>query len=90
MVQFYHSRQNLGFEIVSCRLLQTDGKDEQWTWIETWKILANVFKFYLILRLQKSPKNYRYVSGNLPTYPSPKLTFCLKWELSVNVGLGEG
>ena len=31
-----------------------------------------------------------YVSGKLPTYPSPKPTFCPKWELSVNVGLGEG
>ena len=31
-----------------------------------------------------------YVSGKLPTYPSPKPTFCPKWELSVIVGLGEG
>ena len=31
-----------------------------------------------------------YVSGKVPTYPSPKPTFCPKWELSVNVGLGEG
>ena len=31
-----------------------------------------------------------YVSGKLPTYPSPNPTFCLKWEVSVNVGLGEG
>ena len=31
-----------------------------------------------------------YVSGKLPTYPSPKPTFCLKSEVSVNVGLGEG
>ena len=30
------------------------------------------------------------VSGKLPTYPSPNPTFCLKWEVSVNVGLGEG
>ena len=30
-----------------------------------------------------------YVSGKLPTYPSPNLT-CPKWEASVNVGLGEG
>ena len=30
------------------------------------------------------------VSGKLPTYPSPKTTFCLKWEVSVNIGLGEG
>ena len=28
--------------------------------------------------------------GKLPTYPSPKPTFCPKWEVSVNVGLGEG
>ena len=26
----------------------------------------------------------------MPTYPSPKPTICPKWELSVNVGLGEG
>ena len=31
-----------------------------------------------------------HVSGKLPTYPSPKPTFCPKWEVSVNVGLGEG
>ena len=31
-----------------------------------------------------------YVSGKVPTYPSPKPTFCPKWELSVSVGLGEG
>ena len=30
------------------------------------------------------------VSGKLPSYPSPKPTFCLKREVSVNVGLGEG
>ena len=27
---------------------------------------------------------------DLPTYPSSKPTFCPKWEVSVNVGLGEG
>ena len=28
----------------------------------------------------------------MPIYPSPKLTFCPKWEVHVhvNVGLGEG
>ena len=26
----------------------------------------------------------------LITYPFPKLQFCLKWEVSVNVDLGEG
>ena len=31
-----------------------------------------------------------YVSGKLPAYPSPKPTFCPKWEVIVNVGLGEG
>ena len=30
------------------------------------------------------------VSGKLPTYPSPKPSFCPKWEVSVNVSLGEG
>ena len=31
-----------------------------------------------------------YVSAKLPTFPSPKPTFRLKWEASVNVNLGEG
>ena len=31
-----------------------------------------------------------YVSENLPTYPSPKPTFCPKWEVRVNVSLGRG
>ena len=31
-----------------------------------------------------------YVSGKLPTYPSPNPTFCPKREVSVNVGLWEG
>ena len=31
-----------------------------------------------------------YVSGKLPTYPSPKPTFCPKWKISVNVGSQEG
>ena len=30
------------------------------------------------------------VSGKLPTYPSPKSTFCPEREVSVNVGSGEG
>ena len=29
-------------------------------------------------------------SGKLPTYPSPNLTFCPKWDVSNNVNLGEG
>ena len=31
-----------------------------------------------------------FVYGKLPTYPSPKPTFCPKSEASVNVDLGEG
>ena len=31
-----------------------------------------------------------YISGKLPTFPSPKTTFCPKWEVTVDVGLGEG
>ena len=31
-----------------------------------------------------------YVSEKLTTYPSPKCLFCLNWEVSVNVSLGEG
>ena len=31
-----------------------------------------------------------WVSGKLPTYPSPKPLFCPKREVSDNVGLGEG
>ena len=29
-------------------------------------------------------------SETLPTYPSLKPTLCPKWEVGVNVGLGEG
>ena len=32
----------------------------------------------------------KHVSGNLRTYPSPKPTFCPKWEVSFNVDLGKG
>ena len=38
----------------------------------------------------KLPKTGQKVSGKLPTYPSPKPSFCPKWEVSVNVSLGEG
>ena len=31
-----------------------------------------------------------YVSGKLPTYPSPNVIFCPKQEVSVNVRFGEG
>ena len=38
----------------------------------------------------KNNKDQFKVSRKLPTYPSPKPTFCPKWEVSVNVSLGEG
>ena len=43
-------------------------------------------------RLVCNPPSNRivYLSGKLPTYPSPEPTFCLKSEVSINVGLGEG
>ena len=31
-----------------------------------------------------------YVSGKLPTFPSPNLTFCPEQEVSANVRFGEG
>ena len=31
-----------------------------------------------------------YISGKMTTYPSPEPTFIPKWEISVNVGLGQG
>ena len=31
-----------------------------------------------------------WVSGKLPTYPSPNPTFWPKWEVNVNIELGEG
>ena len=44
------------------------------------------------LHSSASPKKYEslYVSSKLPTYPSPNPTFCPKWEVCVNVGLGDG
>ena len=39
----------------------------------------------------KQSESWYYVqSGKLPTYPSPKPTFCAKSEVSVNAGLTEG
>ena len=54
-----------------------------------------IFVFWKVTHDEKQlKKGYyawsSYVSGNLPTYPSPKPTFCPKWEVSVNDGLGEG
>ena len=39
---------------------------------------------------ERRPGGSLHVSGKLPTYPSRKPAFCSKWEVSVNVGLGEG
>ena len=53
-------------------------------------------EIFLFLRkmlfLPPNPKKIGsfYVSVKLPTYPSPKPTSCSKWELTVNVVLGEG
>ena len=43
-------------------------------------------------RLLYENKNFGiiYLSEELPTYPSPKPTFYLKSEVSVNIALGEG
>ena len=38
-------------------------------------------------QLAKTPN---MLAKRLPTYPSPKPTFCPKGEASVNVGLGNG
>ena len=36
----------------------------------------------------KKPDQFRFLE-NLPTYPSPKPSFCPKWKVSVNVSVGE-
>ena len=43
-------------------------------------------------RLRYESKNLGiiYLSEKLLTFPSPKPTFYLKWEVSINVALGEG
>ena len=44
----------------------------------------------LLLSISNNNAQVEIVSGKLPTYPSPKPIFCPKWEVSVNIGLGEG
>ena len=44
----------------------------------------------LVLYHQTSFPELLNVSGKLPTFLSPKPIFFLKWEGSVNVGLGDG
>ena len=48
-------------------------------------------KFDIVLGRQKYLGSI-LLSGKLPTYPSPKPSFCPKWKVSVklNVSLGEG
>ena len=83
MVKFCYSRLNLGRFLFT---IATDGKD--WHGLKVFKKWA----IFFLLCLQKQTKNAGslYISGNLSTYPSPKPTFCFKWEVNVNVGLGEG
>ena len=42
------------------------------------------------IKAEKLRDRSLYVSGKLPTYPSPTPTFSPKREVDVNVGLGEG
>ena len=45
----------------------------------------------LLAEIAKVTRNFGslYVSGNLPTYPSPMTTFCPNWEVSVHVVGGQ-
>ena len=55
-----------------------------------WLSLLSARKVRTLLYGENLPSGSLHVSEKLPTYPSPKPTFCLNWKLSVNVGLGEG
>ena len=48
------------------------------------------FKFIASMELRYKQVGPLYVSGKLPTYPSPDPTFCPKGKVRVNVGLWEG
>ena len=48
------------------------------------------FKFIASMELRYEEVGPLYVSGKLPTYPSPDPTFCPKGNVRVNVGLWEG
>ena len=54
--------------------------------------VANCSVHFLAVAAQVQRETFGtfYLSGKLSTYPTPKPTFCLKWEVSINVGLGEG
>ena len=70
------------------------------SWIPSWQRRGNVNDISAIFNSPshvtktKLPSHgtglILYVSGKLPTYPSPKPTFCSKWEASFYVTLGEG
>ena len=68
--------------------------EEAWNWSSTKVCHIQTRRGGLSTRLLLSISNnnaqVEIVSGKLPTYPSPKPTFCPKWEVSVDVGLGEG
>ena len=57
---------------------------------EVKKIICVKWDFSEYYIIQQQHFETLYVSGKLPTNPSPKPTFCSKWEVIVNVGLGEG
>ena len=66
-----------------------------WNTITEFKCLLRrfetlTFKSMVFTTLSNRVFGSMYVSGKLPTYPSPNLTFCPKRELSVNVRFGEG
>ena len=54
------------------------------------RLIAVLIKYILHLLVFDSFQGSIYVSEKLPTYPPPPPLFCPKWEVSVNVNLGEG
>ena len=52
-------------------------------------LTPTVYREFLALCCGNHWDQFRF-SKKLPTYPSPKPTFCPKWEVSDNVSLGEG
>ena len=67
---------------------------EKYRWINSNVNFDNVINGFLALfqvvsTFQECHIESMYVSGKLPTYPSPNQTFCPKREVSVNVRFGE-
>ena len=50
-------------------------------WLDFHAVSTNGAGSLFVRKKRKCP----YVSGKLPTYPSPKPTFCPEWKVSVNV-----